>query len=43
LNEKLTNLVGSVKEVVLLPSKEIPAFDGRDLQVEIYLTLNENI
>jgi len=32
-----------VKEVALLPSKEIPAFYGRDLQVEIYLTLNENI
>lgn len=43
LNEKLTHLVGSVKEVALLPSKEIPAFFGRDLQVEIYLTLNENI
>lgn len=43
LNEKLTDLVGSVKEVALLPSKEMPAFYGRDLQVEIYLTLNENI
>lgn len=43
LNEKLTNLAGSVKEVSLLPSKEIPAFYGRDLQIEVYLTLNENI
>jgi len=43
LNQKLTNSVGSVIEVNLLPSKEIPAFHGRDLQVEIYLILNENI
>ena len=43
LNQKLTNSVGSVIEVNILPSKEIPAFYGRDLQVEIYLTLNENI
>lgn len=43
LDEKITQLVGSVKEFALLPSKEIPAFYGRSLQVEIYLILNENI
>jgi hypothetical protein len=43
INQNLTSLVGSVKEVTLLPSSEIPGFYGRDLQIEIFLTLNENI
>ena len=43
LNQKLTNLIGSVKEISFLPSKEISAFYGRDIQVEIFLILNEDI
>jgi hypothetical protein len=42
-NGKLTNLIGSVKEVSVLPTQELPAFFGRDFQIEIFLILNENI
>lgn len=43
INEKLAHLIGSVKEVSVLPIQELPAFFGRDFQIEIFLILNEDI